>query len=85
MRICIIGSGATGLILSILLKQQNKDNDVFVIEKNAKIAKKLYATGNGKCNIGNSSDITKGIYYNDDKVLSILNNFTFEKQIKYFT
>ena len=35
MRICIIGSGATGLILSILLKQQNKDNDVFVIEKNA--------------------------------------------------
>ena len=84
MRICIIGSGATGLILSILLKQQNKDNDVFVIEKNAKIAKKLYATGNGKCNIGNSSDITKGIYYNDDKVLSILNNFTFEKQIKYF-
>ena len=44
MRICIIGSGATGLLLSILLKQKKNNDEVFVVEKNNKIAKKFHST-----------------------------------------
>ena len=71
MRICIIGSGATGLLLSILLKQKKNNDEVFVVEKNNKIAKKLYATGNGKCNLGN-------LYYSTRK--NIFNDFSIQSQ-----
>ncbi|MGM9858410.1 MAG: aminoacetone oxidase family FAD-binding enzyme [Bacilli bacterium] len=86
MRICIIGSGATGLLLSILLKLNKKqnNNEVFVIEKNNKIAKKLYATGNGKCNIGNTYYLTKDEIYNDDFALSLLDRFNIVDQRDFF-
>jgi hypothetical protein len=55
MKIAIIGSGASGLYCAILLKKKNAANDVFVIEKDEKIGRKLYATGNGHCNLLNKS------------------------------
>ena len=72
MRICIIGSGATGLLLSILLKQKKKNDEVFVVEKNNKIAKKLYATGNGKCNLGNLYYSIRKNIFNDDFALNLI-------------
>ena len=84
MRICIIGSGATGLLLSILLKQKKNNDEVFVVEKNNKIAKKLYATGNGKCNLGNSYYSTRKNIFNDDFALNLIKKFDINAQRAFF-
>lgn len=49
--LCVIGAGAAGLCGAICAARLGKK--VLVIEKNNKPGKKLYATGNGKCNITN--------------------------------
>ena len=51
--ICIIGSGASGMMAAITAKQKNKDAKIIVLEKLGVPGKKLGATGNGKCNISN--------------------------------
>lgn len=53
MRIGILGAGASGLYSAILLKQKHPEADVVVFEKEEKIGRKLYATGNGHCNLLN--------------------------------
>ena len=49
-KVIIIGGGASGLVASIYA---SKNHDVTILEKNSKCAKKLLATGNGKCNYWN--------------------------------
>lgn len=52
--IAIIGGGASGLAAAIEAKQYGgSDCRVVIIEKNARLGKKLLATGNGRCNLGN--------------------------------
>ncbi len=51
--ILIIGGGASGMAAAIAAKSANPDCYVTILEKNARIGKKLLATGNGRCNIGN--------------------------------
>jgi len=51
--IVVVGAGASGLLASILLAK--KGYKVVVLEKDKKLAKKLRATGNGKCNITNKN------------------------------
>jgi predicted Rossmann fold flavoprotein len=53
MHIGIIGGGASGLYTAIAIKKKHPEMDVTVIEKEEKIARKLYATGNGHCNLLN--------------------------------
>ena len=48
MEIAIIGAGASGLMLGSLL-----DENITYFEKNKKIASKLLASGNGRCNLLN--------------------------------
>jgi predicted Rossmann fold flavoprotein len=73
MKIAIVGSGASGLYCAILLKKKNAANDVFVIEKDEKIGRKLYATGNGHCNLLNLSLESKAYNHPDfmEKVISL--------------
>jgi predicted Rossmann fold flavoprotein len=47
----IIGGGAAGLVAGIVLGRQGAD--VRILEQNDRPAKKLLATGNGRCNITN--------------------------------
>lgn len=49
--ICIIGGGAAGLSCAITAGRLGLK--VLLVEKNNKLGKKLYATGNGRCNITN--------------------------------
>lgn len=49
----IIGGGASGLLLSILLKKKIPSLDVTIYEALDKVGKKLLQTGNGKGNISN--------------------------------
>jgi predicted Rossmann fold flavoprotein len=55
MRIAIIGGGASGLYSAIALKKKHPEAEVSVFEKEAKLGRKLYATGNGHCNLLNAS------------------------------
>lgn len=61
-RIGIIGGGASGLLLSILLKKKLPNIEVTVFEALDKVGKKLLQTGNGKGNISNIN--IQSIYYN---------------------
>ena len=51
--IAIIGAGASGLLAAISASQLVPGLRIAVVEKNAEPAKKLYATGNGRCNYMN--------------------------------
>lgn len=51
--IIIIGAGAAGLMAAVAAKSRCPWCDVLVLEKNLFAGKKLYATGNGKCNFLN--------------------------------
>lgn len=54
MNIAIIGAGASGLFLAKKLSESTQ-NQIFLFEKNAKIATKLKASGGGKANILNAN------------------------------
>ena len=75
----IIGGGASGLMAAIVAKDFGVD--VAIIEGNDRIAKKILATGNGRCNITNntiSSPFTTFHSENTDFFLETLNSFTIE-------
>ena len=55
-RIIYIGGGASSLCSAILLKKRNPSLEVFIVEKEKKLGKKLSATGGGKCNIAPMCD-----------------------------
>ncbi len=52
-KVCILGGGASGLYCAMHIQLQNPGMEVTVLEKNARVGKKLLATGNGKCNFTN--------------------------------
>lgn len=54
-QICVIGGGPSGMAAAISIAGSNPDIPVMIIEKNSQLGKKLRATGNGRCNISNSS------------------------------
>lgn len=53
--VVIIGGGAAGLMAAITSAE--KGNKVTLIEKNAKVGRKLMITGKGRCNVCNNCDI----------------------------
>lgn len=53
--VVIIGGGAAGLMAAVTSAE--KGNKVTLIEKNAKVGRKLMITGKGRCNVCNNCDI----------------------------
>ncbi|MBQ3817064.1 MAG: aminoacetone oxidase family FAD-binding enzyme [Clostridia bacterium] len=51
--VCIIGAGASGLCAAVKLKTENPQLSVVILERLARVGKKLSTTGNGRCNISN--------------------------------
>lgn len=51
--ILIVGGGPAGMAAAISAKQEQRQLDVVLVEKNKRVGKKLGATGNGRCNITN--------------------------------
>ena len=51
--ICIIGAGASGLVAAI--ESSRRGLSCVVVDKNKKAGRKLYATGNGRCNLTNDT------------------------------
>ena len=52
MKIAIIGGGASGL-MAAYTASQNPNNTVVLYERQARVGRKLLATGNGRCNLTN--------------------------------
>lgn len=64
MKIGIIGAGASGMMAAITAADNG--SEVVLLEKNDRVGKKILATGNGKCNLGNL-EFNMDKYYCRDK------------------
>ena len=53
-KVIVIGAGPAGIMAAITAAENHK---VLLIDSNEKIAKKLFITGKGRCNITNAKDI----------------------------
>jgi predicted Rossmann fold flavoprotein len=81
MKVCIIGAGASGLVAAISAKEHGAD--VFLLERNSKIGRKILATGNGRCNFTNV-DATSNHYNHPSFVNPIFEQFGPDKTVKFF-
>jgi len=55
LKIAIVGAGAAGLMAGITAKRLNKNLDIDIFDINSGIGKKILASGNGRCNISNTT------------------------------
>lgn len=83
MKIGIIGGGISGCFLAIQIKELHPQYEVDIFDHNDKLNKKIYATGNGKCNFANSGSLLDK-YKNEDFVLPIIKEFGCKEIIEYF-
>ena len=80
MKIAIVGGGAAGLMAAVVASQQH---NVTVFEKQSRVGKKLYASGNGKCNLSNSALTRSNLkkdndFYNCQQAKDIVSRFDFD-------
>jgi len=59
MVIGIIGAGASGMAAA-LAASENPQNTVILMERQARVGRKLQATGNGRCNLSNMKAVNGG-------------------------
>ena len=83
MDIVIIGAGASGLVASIFAKKEN--NNVVILERYDKIAKKILVTCNGRCNYWNEDFDNNHFYSNNKDFLKEINTLeNREKVLNFF-
>ena len=82
-KVLVVGGGLSGVFFSIRLKELHPDYYVVIFEHNDKLLKKIYATGNGKCNFANKGDL-EGKYSSSDFAFPILKEFDYKDIIDYF-
>lgn len=51
MKIAIVGGGAAGLMAAATIQESNAEAEVFLIEKNDGLGKKVIISGGGRCNV----------------------------------
>lgn len=51
MKVAIIGGGAAGLMAAATLQTTRPDADIFLIERNESLGKKVIISGGGRCNV----------------------------------
>ena len=84
MIIGIIGAGASGMAAA-LAAAENPDAEVILIERQARVGRKLAATGNGRCNLSNLHAATGG-YHGEEKNFAefAISHFGPEKTLNWF-
>ena len=82
-KVVIIGGGISGCFAAIRIKECHHDYQVSIFEHNDKLLKKIYATGNGKCNFANKGSL-ENKYSNESFVLPIVKEYSQEEIVKYF-
>ena len=85
MVIGIIGGGASGMAAA-LAAAENMDNEVILLERQARVGRKLQATGNGRCNLTNLHAMEGG-YHGDapDFSRAALEAFSPEMTLSWFS
>ena len=63
-KVGIIGAGASGMAAAVTAAEYGAEVTLF--EKNDRVGKKILATGNGRCNLGNL-DFSEEKYYCRDR------------------
>lgn len=82
----IIGGGAAGLAAAVMLKQRSSELNIALFEQLDRVGKKLSVTGNGRCNITNSSITHKNYHGNStDQAMKILSAFSLENTKSFFS
>ena len=81
--ILIVGGGAAGLTAAISAYNNGAKN-IIIVDKNARVGKKLAVTGNGRCNITNKN-LNKENYHGDsDFAMQFVNRFGFNETVSFF-
>lgn len=84
MVIAIIGGGASGMAAA-LAAAENHNNQIILLERQARVGRKLQATGNGRCNLSNIHALNKGYHgQNPDFVSSAISAFPPEDTLRWF-
>ncbi len=84
-KVAVIGGGAAGMMAAIFAARHG--DAVTVFEKNAKIGRKLYITGKGRCNLTNNCDsktVIENTPTNGRFLYSALNRFSPADTIRFF-
>lgn len=85
MKVAVIGAGPAGMMAAISAAQAGAN--VFLLEKNSKLGKKLYITGKGRCNLTNDispQEFLKNVVSNPKFLYSAINRFTPQDTINFF-
>ena len=80
MKVLIIGGGASGMMAALTASQ---NHEVILIERQNRMARKLLATGNGRCNLGNLTADTHA-YTNRTFAQHGLTEYNAESLIDFF-
>ena len=83
MKIAIIGGGPSGLTAAIACAK-NKNNEVYIYEKNSDVGKKLLLTGNGRCNYWNNNQNITFYHSSSNKLKNIINEENLNKVTSFF-
>ncbi|MCR5271684.1 MAG: NAD(P)/FAD-dependent oxidoreductase [Lachnospiraceae bacterium] len=81
--VIVIGAGASGIIAAI--KAASEGAKVMLLDGNNKVGKKLYATGNGRCNFTNLN-MEKNCFRSDsgDEFYKVIDAFNENEVISFF-
>lgn len=81
--ILILGGGAAGLTAAISASLNGAKN-IIIVDKNARVGKKLAVTGNGRCNITNKN-LNKENYHGDnDFAMKFIEQFGYNETLDFF-
>jgi len=59
MKIAVIGGGAAGMMCAATILEEHSDMEVFLIEKNSSLGRKVIISGGGRCNVTTGIDDVK--------------------------
>lgn len=87
MRIVVIGGGPSGMMAAISSKKHHPESEVFLLERNKLLGKKMRLTGGGRCNVTanvEASEVVSNTPKNGRFLYSALSNFNPQKIITFF-
>lgn len=84
MRVLVIGGGASGM-MAALTASECAENEVYLIERQSRMARKLLATGNGRCNLTNLH-LSEDNYHGEQRAFcnTALREFDVKETLRYF-
>lgn len=84
-RILIVGGGASGIAAALQAAQTDPTAHITILERLDRVGKKILATGNGRCNLGNWG-IAPEVYHSrtPNRLAQLLDAMPAEKTVSFF-